>query len=57
MYGWHFLFRSDVNMNEHNHPHSKQIINIKARIIDHAEAVKGMLEEGKECSEILILKS
>lgn len=41
-------------MNEHNHPHSKQIINRMARIIGHAEAVKRMLEEGKECSEILI---
>ncbi|MCQ4924426.1 metal-sensing transcriptional repressor [Tissierella carlieri] len=41
-------------MNEHNHPHSKQVINRMARIIGHAEAVKRMLEEGKECSEILI---
>lgn len=41
-------------MNERNHPHSKQIINRMARIIGHAEAVKRMLEEGKECSEILI---
>lgn len=41
-------------MKEHNHPHSKQIINRMARIIGHAEAVKRMLEEGKECSEILI---
>lgn len=41
-------------MNEHNHPHQKQIINRMARIIGHAEAVKRMLEEGKECSEILI---
>ncbi|MDU5081001.1 metal-sensing transcriptional repressor [uncultured Tissierella sp.] len=41
-------------MNEHNHPHGKQVINRMARIIGHAEAVKRMLEEGKECSEILI---
>ncbi|WMM26314.1 metal-sensing transcriptional repressor [Tissierella sp. MB52-C2] len=41
-------------MNEHNHPHSKQIINRMSRIIGHAEAVKRMIEEGKECSEILI---
>ncbi|HAJ9305217.1 TPA: metal-sensing transcriptional repressor [Listeria monocytogenes] len=41
-------------MNEHNHPHQKQVINRMARIIGHAEAVKRMLEEGKECSEILI---
>jgi len=41
-------------MNEHNHPHSKQIINRMSRIIGHAEAVKRMIEEGQECSEILI---
>jgi len=41
-------------MNEHNHPHNKQIINRMARIIGHAEAVKRMIEEGQECSEILI---
>ena len=41
-------------MNEHNHPHSKQIINRMSKIIGHAEAVKRMLEEGKECSEIPI---
>lgn len=41
-------------MNEHKHPHNKQVINRMARIIGHAEAVKRMLEEGKECSEILI---
>lgn len=41
-------------MNEHNHPHKKQIINRMSRIIGHAEAVKRMIEEGKECDEILI---
>ncbi len=41
-------------MNEHNHPQQKQVINRMARIIGHAEAVKRMCEEGKECSEILI---
>lgn len=41
-------------MKEHNHPQQKQIINRMARIIGHAEAIKRMCEEGKECSEILI---
>lgn len=41
-------------MNEHNHPQNKQVINRMARIVGHAEAVKRMCEEGKECSEILI---
>lgn len=43
-----------MNKHEHNHPHSKQIINRMSRIIGHAEAVKRMIEEGKECDEILI---
>lgn len=41
-------------MNEHNHPNRKQTINRMSRIIGHAEAVKRMIEEEKECSEILI---
>ncbi len=41
-------------MNEHNHPQRKKVINRMARIVGHAEAVKRMCEEGKECSEILI---
>ncbi len=36
------------------HPHNKQVINRMARIIGHAEAVKRMIEEGKECDEVLI---
>lgn len=41
-------------MHEHNHPQQKQVINRMSRIIGHAEAVKRMIEEGKDCSEILI---
>lgn len=41
-------------MKEHNHPQRKQVINRMARIIGHAEAIKRMCEEGRECSEILI---
>lgn len=39
---------------ENKHPHQKQVINRMSRIIGHAEAIKRMLEEGKECSDILI---
>jgi len=42
-------------MTEHNnHPHNRQVINRMARIIGHTEAVKRMIEEGKECDEILV---
>lgn len=43
-----------MTKHEHNHPHSKQVINRMARIVGHAEAIKRMIEEGKECDEILI---
>lgn len=39
---------------EHNHPNNKQIINRMSRIIGHAEGVKKMIMDGKECDEILI---
>ncbi|QNO15340.1 metal-sensing transcriptional repressor [Alkalicella caledoniensis] len=41
-------------MKEHKHPNQKQIINRMARVIGHSEAIKRMLEEEKECGEILI---
>lgn len=41
-------------MSEHNHPQRKQIINRMSRIVGHANAVKRMCEEGKECTDILI---
>lgn len=41
-------------MGQHKHPNQKQIINRMSRIIGHSEAIKRMLEEEKECSEILI---
>lgn len=41
-------------MNHHNHPQRKEVINRMSRIIGHAEAIKKMCVEGRECSEILI---
>ncbi|ABR49155.1 protein of unknown function DUF156 [Alkaliphilus metalliredigens QYMF] len=41
-------------MKKHKHPNQKQIINRMSRIIGHSQAIKRMLEEEKECSEILI---
>ncbi|MBM7615860.1 metal-sensing transcriptional repressor [Alkaliphilus hydrothermalis] len=41
-------------MKSHKHPQQKQVINRMARIVGHAEAIKKMCEEEKECSEILI---
>ena len=42
----------------HNHPHShaqtKAVINRLARAIGHLESVKKMVEDGKDCSDVLI---
>lgn len=45
---------------EHNHSHThntddmKAIVNRLARAIGHMESVKQMVEDGKDCSEVLI---
>lgn len=47
---------------EHNHPHehahkhenTQMVLNRMARAIGHMEAVKRMVEEGRDCSEVLI---
>ncbi len=41
-------------MDNHNHPQKKEVINRMSRIIGHAESIKSMCVEGRECSEILI---
>ncbi|AEG60987.1 metal-sensing transcriptional repressor [Desulforamulus ruminis] len=44
-------------MNEHHHhahENTKLIINRLSRAIGHLESVKKMVEDGRECSEILI---
>lgn len=43
-------------MSNHNHSHlnQKDIINRMSRIIGHAESIKKMCIDEKECSEVLI---
>lgn len=42
----------------HSHPHvhenSKAVVNRLARIIGHLESVKKMVEDGRDCSEVLV---
>ncbi|WP_407080290.1 metal-sensing transcriptional repressor [Candidatus Contubernalis alkalaceticus] len=44
-------------INTHNHVNKKSIVNRMSRIIGHMESVKRMVEEDRECSEILIQMS
>ena len=40
----------------HEHPHAetRAVVNRLSRAIGHLEAVKTMVEEGRDCSEVLI---
>lgn len=38
----------------HSHAHTKEVRNRLSRAIGHLESVKKMVEEGRDCSEVLI---
>lgn len=38
----------------HSHEHTKAVINRISRVIGHLEAIKRMVESGRDCSEVLI---
>lgn len=38
----------------HSHKNTKAVINRLSRAIGHLESVKRMVEEGRDCSEVLI---
>lgn len=38
----------------HVHENTKAVINRMARIIGHMESVKRMVEDGRDCSEVLV---
>ena len=50
--------RQETDTSEHSHVHShtqtKAVMNRLARISGHLEAIKRMVEEGRDCSDILI---
>lgn len=41
-------------MKKHHHESKKQVINRMSRAIGHMEAIKKMIEEDRDCSEVLI---
>ncbi len=43
-----------MKYNEHNHEHTKAVLNRMSRAIGHLNAVKKMIEDGRDCSELLI---
>ncbi|GAA6492713.1 metal-sensing transcriptional repressor [Candidatus Bariatricus faecipullorum] len=52
----HTNTNADINTHTHAHSHTqtKAVINRFSRAIGHLEAVKKMVENGQDCSEVLI---
>lgn len=44
----------EEGMHEHEHEHTKAVLNRLSRAIGHLTAVKNMVENGRDCSEVLI---
>lgn len=42
------------DMHEHRHPNTRAVVNRLSRAIGHLEVVKRMVEEGRDCNDILI---
>lgn len=45
---------SHTHHHNHTHHHTKAVLNRLSRAIGHLESVKRMVEEEKDCSEVLI---
>ena len=41
-------------MGTHSHTETQKVINRLSRAIGHLESIRTMVEEGRECSEVLI---
>ena len=44
----------DEHHQEHTHAETKAVVNRLSRAIGHLEAVKAMVEEGRDCTQVLI---
>ena len=52
----HTLESGEVIRHNHSHTHTqtKAVLNRMARLIGHLESTKKMIEDGRDCSEVLI---
>ena len=39
---------------KHSHAHTKAVLNRMSRLIGHLESIKTMVEQGRDCSEVLV---
>ena len=45
---------AETHQHTHSHQHTKAVLNRLSRAIGHLESVKKMVEEGRDCTEVLI---
>ena len=50
----HVLEDGTVVKHSHTHENTKAVINRLSRAIGHLESIRRMVEEGRDCSEVLI---
>ena len=50
----HLEEQEDGHMYEHRHPNAKAVSNRLAKAIGHLEKVKCMVDNGEDCSQVLI---
>ena len=44
----------DYGEHTHTHEHTKAVVNRLARVIGHLESVKRMVEDGRDCGDVLV---
>jgi DNA-binding FrmR family transcriptional regulator len=49
-----FHVHEDGTVHKHSHKNTKAVLNRLSRASGHLESVKRMIEDGKDCSEVLI---
>ena len=50
----HTLEDGTIIRHSHTHTQTKAVLNRMARLIGHLESTKRMIEDGRDCSEVLI---
>ena len=45
---------SEHHTHLHSHEHTREVVNRRSRAIGHLESVKRMVENGRDCSEVLV---
>ena len=43
-----------THTHHHSHPQTRAVLNRMSRLIGHLESIKRMVEDGRDCSEVLV---